>query len=94
MDTKAKIKECFSNIGVLIEEQSDVDLKEYILDSLQFITAIMEIERAFSVEFPDELLMYNVFDSLNGLVIIVESLIKNNNEVDIDNIPKKEKGGE
>ena len=85
MSTKDKLIECFSNIGVLIESKDDVDLKEYIFDSLQFVTAIVEIERAFSVEFPDELLMYNVFDSLNGLVAIVESLIEDNNEVNIDN---------
>ena len=85
MSTKDKLIECFSNIGVLIESRDDVDLKEYIFDSLQFVTAIVEIERAFSVEFPDELLMYNVFDSLNGLVAIVESLIEDNNEVNIDN---------
>lgn len=85
MSTRDKLIECFSNIGVLIEPKDDVDLKEYIFDSLQFVTAIVEIERAFSVEFPDELLMYNVFDSLNGLVAIVESLIEDNNEVNIDN---------
>ena len=85
MSTKDKLIECFSNIGVLIESKDDVDLKEYIFDSLQFVTAIVEIERAFSVEFPDELLMYNVFDSLNGLVAIVESLIEDNNEINLDN---------
>ena len=80
MSTKDKLIECFSNIGVLIEPKDDVDLKEYILDSLQFVTSIVEIERTFSIEFPDELLMYDVFDSLNGLVAIVDSLINDNNK--------------
>lgn len=84
MNTKDKLIECFSNIGVLIESQEDVDLKEYIFDSVQFVTAIVEIERIFLIEFPDELLMYSVFDSLNGLVEIIDSLIDDNNEVDID----------
>lgn len=91
MNTKEKLIECFSNTGVLIEPQDDVDLKEYILDSIQFVTAIVEIERIFSIEFPDEMLMYSVFDSLNGLVAIVESLIEDNNEVHIDNYDISEK---
>ena len=91
MNTKDKIIECFSNIGVLIEPQDDVDLKEYIFDSLQFVTAIVEIERVFSIEFSDEMLMYSVFDSLNGLVEIVDSLIEDNNEVYIDNCHISEK---
>ena len=52
MNTKDKLIECFSNIGVLIEPKDNVDLKEYIFDSLQFVTAIVEIERVFSIEFP------------------------------------------
>ena len=92
MNTKDKLIECFSNIGLLIEPQDDdVDLKEYILDSLQFVTAIVEIERVFSIEFPDGMLMYSVFDSLNGLVAIVDSLIEDNNEVHIDNFNISEK---
>lgn len=97
MDTKNQLIDCFSNIGVLIEPQDDVDLKEYIFDSLQFVTAIIEIERVFSIEFPDEMLMYSVFDSLNGLVTIVDSLIEDNNKVDIDisdNIEKEVKTDE
>lgn len=85
MDTKTKLIDCFSNIGVLIESQDDVDLKEYIFDSLQFVTAIVEIERVFSIEFPDEMLMYSVFDSLNGLVAMIDSLTEDNNKVNIDN---------
>ncbi len=91
MNTKDKLIECFSNIGVLIEPKDNVDLKEYIFDSLQFVTAIVEIERVFSIEFPDVMLMYSVFDSLNGLVTIVDSLIEGNNEVHIDNFDISEK---
>ena len=94
MDIKQKLLECFLNIGVVIEEQEDdIDLKEYILDSMQFITAIVEIERVFSIEFPDELLVYSMFDSLNGLINIIDTLLKKDNEVNIDHFIE-EKGGE
>lgn len=82
MDVKEKLLQCFLNIGVVIDDtEDDVDLKEYITDSVQFIAAIVEIERIFSIEFPDELLLFSVFDSFNGLVKIVESILKEDNEV-------------
>ena len=82
MDVKEKLLQCFLNIGVVIDDtEDDVDLKEYITDSVQFIAAIVEIERIFSIEFPDELLSFSVFDSFNGLVKIVESILKEGNEV-------------
>lgn len=82
MDVKKKLLQCFLNIGVVIDDtEDDVDLKEYITDSVQFIAAIVEIERIFSIEFPDELLLFSVFDSFNGLVKIVESILKEGNEV-------------
>lgn len=40
-----------SNIGILIDEQMetfDVDLTEYILDSIQFISFIVELEREYN----------------------------------------------
>ena len=82
MDVKEKLLQCFLNIGVVIDDtEDDVDLKEYITDSVQFIAAIVEIERIFSIEFPDELLLFSVFDSFNGLVKIVESILKEGNEI-------------
>ena len=82
MDVKEKLLQCFLNIGVVIDDtEDDVDLKEYITDSVQFIAAIVEIERIFAIEFPDELVLFSVFDSFNGLVKIVESILKEGNEV-------------
>lgn len=82
MDVKKRLLQCFLNIGVVIDDtEDDIDLKEYIADSIQFITAIVEIERTFSIEFPDELLLFSVFDSFNGLIKIVESIIDESNEV-------------
>ena len=82
MDVKKRLLQCFLNIGVVIDDtEDDIDLKEYIADSIQFITAIVEIERTFSIEFPDELLLFSVFDSFNGLIKIVESIVDESNEV-------------
>ena len=66
-----------SNIGILIDEQMetfDVDLIEYILDSIQFISFIVELERELNIEFPDELLLYDNIRSLNGFISLIENL--------------------
>ena len=85
MDIRDKVLECFLNIGVVIDStEDDIDLKEYIVDSMQFIIAIVEIERIFSIEFPDELLLYETFDSLNGLINIIEGILIGSNELNID----------
>lgn len=66
-----------SNIGILIDEQMetfDVDLTEYILDSIQFISFIVELERELNIEFPDELLLYDNICSLNGFISLIENL--------------------
>ena len=66
-----------SNIGILIDEQKetiDVDLTEYILDSIQFISFIVELERELNIEFPDELLLYENIRSLNGFISLIENL--------------------
>lgn len=66
-----------SNIGILIDEQMetfDVDLTEYILDSIQFISFIVELERELNIEFPDELLLYENIRSLNGFISLIENL--------------------
>ncbi len=66
-----------SNIGILIDEQMetfDVDLTEYILDSIQFISFIVELERELNIEFPDELLLYDNIRSLNGFISLIENL--------------------
>lgn len=59
------------NIGAIVEEidmidKEDVNLQDYILDSIQFITFIIALEDELHVEIPDELLSYDKFLSLNG----------------------------
>ena len=75
MKTKDRLLECFLNLGVRIESQEDVDLREFFKDSIQFISAVLEIEKTFSIVFPDELLMYDVFNSLNNLTEIIDLLL-------------------
>lgn len=95
MSTKERLIRCLLYMGIVVDEnEGDIDLKEYIIDSLQFMSTIVEIERIFLIEFPDELLTYSVFDSLNGLVNIIDTLQDGNNEISINEVHAPEGGEE
>lgn len=55
--------------------ENDVDLREFIEDSIIFLTFIVELENEFQVEFPDNLLLLETVSSLYGLCEIIEDLI-------------------
>ena len=77
-----KMCELLNNLGYHIEyeelQNNDVDLRDFIVDSLEFVSLIVEIENVFSVELPDEFLDFDVLDSLHGMINTVESLIQKN----------------
>ena len=73
-----KIVDIIADMGVMVvrnNEEDDINLQEYIVDSLQFISFILELERTFDIEFPDEMLLYESIQSLNGLASMVELLV-------------------
>lgn len=78
MNTKQAIKNIMEEMGVDVSDigNDDVDLSEYIVDSLLFINFIVEIENTFNVDLPDEYLDVDVLKSFNALCILVEGLIK------------------
>jgi acyl carrier protein len=77
MDIREKIIDTFEANGIYFDQknvEADVDLREYITDSLQFMNFIVELEKKFNLEFPDEVLVYDNLVSLNGFIAIVESI--------------------
>ena len=71
------ILDCLTRIGIIIDdkETSDQDLLECGIDSVSYVTFIIELEEAFQIEFPEELLTYEVLHSLNGFVSMIDNLI-------------------
>lgn len=71
---KKQIFEIFDENGIYITEsemQKDIDLREYLVDSIQFVYFIVELEERLGVELPDEILIYDNLSSLNGFVNMV-----------------------
>lgn len=78
MDFKSKILEILDSNGIYIDVENienDIDLREYVTDSIQFISFIVEIEKQLEIEFPDEVLLYDKISSLNGFVNIIDAVV-------------------
>jgi acyl carrier protein len=75
MGTKQIVINCLKDIGVFIDDfDNDIDLREYLTDSLLFITAIVEFEKSLNIEIPDEMLIYDKVSSLNSFVAMLDEL--------------------
>ena len=53
----------------------DIDLHDYIADSMQYVYFIVELEKKLGIELPDEVLLYDNLTSLNGFSNFIEKLL-------------------
>ena len=66
---RSRVIEIFAQSGVMANNpgpEEDLDLREYIEDSIQFISAVVEIENQWDIELHDELLSPESLASVNG----------------------------
>lgn len=59
------------------EMENDLDLREYLVDSLQYVYFIVELEDRLKTELPDEVLFYENLGSLNGFASMIVSFLEN-----------------
>lgn len=78
-EIKKIIIETLEDQGIFIELEEDVNLLDYNIDSITFMSIIIELESQLNIEFPDELLSYDSLRSLNGFATLILELKKNNN---------------
>ena len=78
---REKLLSAFQNVGInfAFNPNEDVDLQEYIDDSLQYITAIAEIENIFDVDLPDELLAFTALKSFCSFSEAIFELVQEKN---------------
>ena len=70
--------------NVFKASEVDTDLLEYMdfaedlgMDSITFITLIVEVESCFDVTVPDDLLLMDNFKNVAGVIAIVDYLMQN-----------------
>lgn len=70
-----KIIEVFANNGSSIcFIGKDINLSECVEDSITFMTILVDLEEVFQIEFPDEILQIDCFNSLYNLAEIILNL--------------------
>jgi acyl carrier protein len=78
MDNKAiqsGIIECLKNIGIFVDDADNFELPEYIDDSVSFLTFIVELERKFEVEIPDNYLSMKELNTLSDVYDLVNMIM-------------------
>lgn len=71
---KKFIYEILDENGIYVdpcEKEEDLDLREYLADSLQYVYFIVEMETRLGGELPDEVLIYENLASVNGFANMV-----------------------
>jgi hypothetical protein len=85
---KEKTIECMNNIGVFIfEDDKNFKIDDYIVDSVMFVSLIMEFEHMFDIDIPDEYLMADQLQTLEDICTMIETLLsakESCREADID----------
>ncbi len=60
------VLKALSNVGIFIENSDDdLDLRDFITDSIEFISFIVELENTLDIEIHDDLLQIEAVASLN-----------------------------
>ena len=80
-EIEQKLVNCLENVGIYIDiddSVDDINLENYIESSIQFISLVIEIEKEFSIEIPDEMLDINTFKTIDMICdLLNEILIQN-----------------
>ena len=72
-----KLAEIAEENGILVDDY-DLNLIEYIPDSITFITFIFTIEERFDIEMPDDFMLIETLGSIKELAMIIDDIIQNN----------------
>lgn len=74
-EIKCKIIGLLESNGVLLELiDQDIDLREYAIDSIAFISFILDVENEFGIVIPDDFLSVDILKSLDGFINFVIEL--------------------
>ncbi|MDD3393727.1 MAG: phosphopantetheine-binding protein [Anaerotignum sp.] len=67
-----------NDMGIItndLNENEDIDLTEYLQDSIQFIQFIVTLEDKLEVDIPDEVLNISAIKSLEGFVNLLDGIV-------------------
>lgn len=73
------IIECLEEVGISLDKElvctgQDLNLQEYIIDSIVYINFIVALEEKLGYEVPDEVLLYDKLLSMNAFLKMLEEV--------------------
>lgn len=71
MKIEQRVCNCLEKNGIVILEDGTFDN----LDSINFISAIVDLESEFDIEFPDEYLSMEIFSEFEQLVFTIKEMV-------------------
>ncbi len=77
---KKMIFDILDENGIYIDSEEmkkDIDLREYLVDSLQYIYFVVALEEKMGIELPDEVLVYDYLSSINGFANMILDIQQN-----------------
>ena len=73
MKYRTEIIEVLESMGIYVnQEEVPINLQEYIVDSIEFITFIVNLEEKLNFTLPDEYLVYESIATIDLLCEIIE----------------------
>ena len=71
---KKKIVECMNHMGIVdFECDTNFRMDDYILDSIMFVSFIIELEQMFNIEIPDEYLIADRLQTFDDIYNMIET---------------------
>ena len=75
-EIKNKLNILLDELGLSEETDEGKKVNFEELDSIQIISAIVEIEECFDIEIPDEYLVAEFFENINRIVDVILELMR------------------
>lgn len=76
-EIKSNIIVALNNIGIYVDEgEDDIDLTDYITDSMTYIYFIIEIEDSFNVMLPEGMMLFDKLKSLNAFAYSIQEVLQ------------------
>ena len=76
-ETSMVVRSVLKKNGILISDSpDDINLREQIQDSIQYISFIVTLEQELNIEIPDEMLSIEALDSFNGFCKRLDEILE------------------
>jgi acyl carrier protein len=69
-----KIKQCFADIGIIIEGDGNFSISDYIEDSLSYVSLLATLEQVFEINIPDDYLVQGRLQTYQDICNMIKEL--------------------